>query len=269
MELIEQDVFANGIKLHIYRTGTNKPALVFAHGITDNGLCFLPIADKLADAFEIVLYDARGHGKSEAPETKTTLIDRANDLAGLVQALGLQKPNLLGHSLGALTVALCAGSYPDLPGRIILEDPPPLEILDPKRIPAPRTENPWRAVAAANKLKSIQELVELNRRESPTWPEAEREPWALSKQQVSLTIFDDSFIDAELGNQIIARIACPMLIVTADLDRGALYPPQAADKLAASLPAGRHVNLPGAGHNIRREQPVAYVAAVRSFLAAA
>ena len=221
MQLIEQDVFANGINLHIYRTGTNKPALVFAHGITDNGLCFLPIVEKLADAFEIILYDSRGHGKSEAPGTKTTLIDRANDLAGLVQVLGLQKPNLLGHSLGALTVALCAGLFPNLPGRIVLEDPPPLEILDPKRTSAPRAENPWRAVAAANKLKSIQELVEINRSESPAWPEAEREPWALSKQQVSLTIFDDEFIDSDLGNQIIAKITCPMLIVTADLDKGA------------------------------------------------
>lgn len=266
MELFEQDIFANGIKLHIYRTTTGRPPLVFAHGITDNGLCFSPIAEQLADDFEIILYDSRGHGRSEAVEANSTIIDRAKDLAGLVNALELHRPGLLGHSMGALTVAIFAGLFPDVPGRIILEDPPPFDLLVSNSGDTPDTHKPWKELAAANKRKSIQELVEMSRLESPTWPEAERQPWAQAKQQLSLSIFDETYIDANLGKQIVSQIICPLLILTADVDKRALYPPQAAEKLVASLPLARHVNIPGAGHNIRREQPAAFLKAVRSFL---
>ena len=73
MHLIEQDVIANGVRLHVYRSGTDKPPLVFAHGITDSGLCFVPIAEQLAEDFEIVLYDSRGHGRSNPSSRDTTL----------------------------------------------------------------------------------------------------------------------------------------------------------------------------------------------------
>ncbi len=129
MQLIEQDVITNGVRLHVYRTDTGRPPLVFAHGITDNGLCFLPIAEQLAEDFEIVLYDSRGHGGSDASSRDTTILDKARDLGGLVDALELKRPALLGHSLGAVTVALCAGLFPEMPDRIVLEDPPPFETL--------------------------------------------------------------------------------------------------------------------------------------------
>jgi pimeloyl-ACP methyl ester carboxylesterase len=261
MKLIERDILANGIRLHVYRTETGKRPLVFA-----NGLCFVPIAEQLADDFEIILYDSRGHGRSEAPQIKTTIIDRAEDLAGLLKVLGLRKPNLLGHSMGAATVAIYAGLYPGGPSRIVLEDPPPFEMLVPVDPQALEARKAWHKLAAANRQKSIPELVEMNRQESPTWPEAERAPWARSKQQFSLTVFEDGFIDPGLGKQIMYRITCPVLLLTADPKLGALYPVQAAEELVASLPAAWHVNIPGAGYSIRREQPEAYLKAVRSFL---
>ncbi len=268
MNLIEQDVIANGVRLHVARSAAARPALVFAHGITDNGLCFMPLAEKLADAFEIIVYDSRGHGLSEAPAVPGSALDRARDLAGLLGALGLHKPCLLGHSMGAVTVALMAGLYPDLPARIVLEDPPPFEMLAAHSEQDLAGRARWRAMAAQNKLKSTQELVELNRLESPAWPEAERLPWAQAKQQFSLSVFDEDYVEAALGNQIISQITCPTLILTADVQKGALYEPAQAEKLAASLPAGKHINIPGAGHSIRREQPAATLQAVRQFLEA-
>ena len=266
MNLTEQDVLVNNIKLHVYRTGTNKPPLVFAHGITDNGLCFLPFASRLADDYEIILYDSRGHGKSEASNAETTVIDRARDLAELVEALGLHKPGLFGHSMGAITVALMAGLYPHIPGCIVLEDPPPFEMFAPATEEALLGRKVWHTLAAANKQKSLQELVAMNRQESPNWVEAERLPWAQSKQQFSLTVFDEGHIDIQTGKQIMAQITCPLLLITASLELGALLPAKAADELVASLPVARHVNIPGAGHSIRREQPEAYYSAVRDCL---
>ena len=176
MQLFEQDVAANGLRLHVYRTGTDKPPLVFAHGITDNGLCFLPIAEQLAEDFEIVLYDARGHGRSDPSPPGTTPLDRARDLGGLVEALALHKPGLLGHSMGGATVALFAGLSPHVPGYIILEDPQPFETLASAGDQAPEMRALWRERTAADKRKSIDELVQISRLRDPTWPEVRAAP---------------------------------------------------------------------------------------------
>lgn len=265
MELKENDIIANGIRLHYYRTNAHKPPLVFAHGMSDNGLCFRPIAEQFSDEYEIVLYDSRNHGKSEAPAA-SSLLDRANDLAGLIAGLELANPKVIGHSLGAVTVALLAGLYPGVPACAVLEDPVPFEVLAAEDEQAQSFDNAWRAKAAADKQKSIDELVAMNRRESPVWPEAERRPWALAKQQFNLKAFDEENLDAPQGNAIVSQITCPVLILTGSPKKGSLYPPAAADTLAASMPNVTHVNIPGAGHNIRREQPAAYLKALRDFL---
>jgi N-formylmaleamate deformylase len=267
MLLTERDVIANGVRLHVYRTGTGNPPLVFAHGITDNGLCFLPVAEQLADEFEIVLYDSRGHGRSDPSSRETTLVERARDLSGLISALGLRRPALLGHSLGGTTVALCAGLFPQLPGRIVLEDPAPFEAFvragDQDREQWAR----WREWCVADQQRSVEELVEVSRQRDPGWPEVERLPWARAKKQFSLAVFDEEQTeDAESLRRIAARIICPTLLLTPDEKLESMFAPGGTAALAASLPGAKQVGIPGAGHNIRRDQPDLYLDAVRGFL---
>lgn len=267
MELIEQDVVVNGARLHVYRSGVAKPPLVFAHGIGDSGLCFLPIAERLADDHETILYDARGHGWSDPSPPGATPLDRAHDLGGLIEALGLHEPGLLGHSMGGATVALFAGLFPAVPRYIILEDPQPFETL---ALPGGHAEGDlarWRERAAEDKQRSVGELVEVSRSRDPGWPEAERLPWAQAKQEVDLTVFDGGLVDhLETVRQIVSRIVCPTLLITGDPARGSLFSLTEAEDLVAGLPQATHVSIPGAGHNIRREQPARYLEAVRDFV---
>ena len=59
----EGDVLSSGINVHYYRTGIGtKPALLLAHGFTDNGLCWSRTADALSADFDVVMVDARNHG---------------------------------------------------------------------------------------------------------------------------------------------------------------------------------------------------------------
>jgi pimeloyl-ACP methyl ester carboxylesterase len=53
------DVETNGIRLHYTRTGGAKPPLVLAHGVTDSGLCWTPIAEALAADYDVIMVDAR------------------------------------------------------------------------------------------------------------------------------------------------------------------------------------------------------------------
>ncbi len=113
----------------------------------------------------------------------------------------------------------------------------------------------------------MEELVQISRERDPSWPEAERLPWAQAKQQFSLTVFDESALDdVESARRIVSQIVCPTLLITADQKLGSLFPRAEAEELVADLPLARHVNIPGAGHNIRREQPGPYLEAVRAFL---
>jgi pimeloyl-ACP methyl ester carboxylesterase len=157
--------------------------------------------------------------------------------------------------------------FPQLPGRIVLEDPPPLETLVQTGDQDQARWARWREWAEADKRRSIEELVEVSRVRDPSWSEAERLPWAQAKQQFSLTVFDEERLD-DLASlrRIVSQIVCPTLLLTADLKMGSLFPPAAAEEFVAALPLAEHVNIAGAGHNIRREQPGPYLQAVRDFL---
>jgi len=87
------DIYANGIKIRYHRTGGDKPPLVIAHGVTDNGLSWSRFARAMENTYEVVLYDARGHGFSDAPENGYTFEDHAEDLAGdIVNCCGFPVP---------------------------------------------------------------------------------------------------------------------------------------------------------------------------------
>lgn len=262
---ISGDVVANSIKLHYYRTGGGGPPLVLCHGITDNGLCWTRVAGALQEDYELFMVDARGHGLSEATGTGYRPEERAADLAGFIRVLGLPRPFLLGHSMGADTVAVTAATYPELAGCAILEDPPWNHELDI----APDREAhvaDWRARLLARKENSLAELIAAGREQHPGWAESEFGPWAQAKLQVSPAALQ---VIAGLGPywpDIAAKIACPTLLVTAEPELGALVSPEVAAALARQNPRFKIAHIPGAGHNIHREGFEPFIEAVRAFL---
>src|SRR5689334_7072840 len=102
----EGEVDANGIRVHYTRTGggeSGKPALVLAHGFSDDGLCWTAVARVLESDYDVIMVDARGHGRTEAPEgVGYGVVEQAADLLGVIAALGLRRPLILGHSMGAI-----------------------------------------------------------------------------------------------------------------------------------------------------------------------
>jgi N-formylmaleamate deformylase len=116
-------VATNGLRLHYTRTGATKPPIVLTHGVTDAGPCWTTVAEALTVEYDAIMVDARGHGYSDAPERGYGPAEQAEDLAGIITALELERPAVLGHSMGAATALVLAGTHPDLPGAILLEDP--------------------------------------------------------------------------------------------------------------------------------------------------
>lgn len=262
------NIQANGINLHYYRTGGDKAPVVFAHGLTDNGLCWAPLVRMLEADYDCIMVDARGHGWSSAPTSGYTNADHAADYAALIQTLGLAQPAIVGHSMGGGTSAQLAASYPGLVRGTVLEDPP----WRPQGGGASPEERramaeQWRSDVIANRTKSLEQLIAGVRQRSPLWSAAELDQWAPSKQQVSPQALDYALFPSTPWWEIIGQITCPTLLVIADASMGAIVNEATAAQATALNPKVEVAHIAGAGHNIRREQFDAYVAVVRKFLA--
>jgi N-formylmaleamate deformylase len=260
------DIKVNGLTLHYTRTGGDKPPVVLAHGFSDDGLCWTPVAELLAAKYDVVMVDARGHGRSDGPMRGYGSAEHAGDVAGVITGLGLKRPAVLGHSMGAATALVFAGTYPDHSRAILLEDPPPFWIAPPSGKPSRRPSHftDW---IVELKRKTREEMIANQRAQSPTWSEAELGPWADSKLRLSFNVLSRGKSAPVDWPVTVQRITCPTLLITADPDKGAIVSPEAAAALQALAPQTRVVHIAGAGHSIRREQFARYMEVVESFLA--
>lgn len=257
----------NGLRLHYTRTGGNKPPVVLAHGFSDDGLCWTPVAELLAADYDVVMVDARGHGQSDAPEHGYTMADMAGDLRGVIAALGLDRPAMIGHSMGGGTTLALAGLYPDVPGAILLEDAAPLGMAGMRMPEDPGRHARIGQMVLANKGKTREQLIAQARAQSPTWPVAELGPWADSKLRLSPRVVEFDPTTGVDWEAVLPRITCPALLIAADPERGGMITAESAAAFQTFVPHLRVVHIAGAGHNVRREQPARYMEVVREFLA--
>jgi pimeloyl-ACP methyl ester carboxylesterase len=132
MEPVMPWVESSGVKLNTLCLGSG-PLLVMCHGLVTASLAtwYLSAAPSLARHYRVVLYDLRGHGKSELAVTGYDLDTMARDLAQVILAYRTQpaphpsvKVTLVGHSYGALTALHYALQYPQDVRRLALIDAP-------------------------------------------------------------------------------------------------------------------------------------------------
>jgi 3-oxoadipate enol-lactonase len=113
---------AGGIRL-AYRTWgrPDAPPLLLLHGLGEGGADWDGVAPAFARHFRVYAPDLRGHGRSDRPGDYSVELMQADALAFL-DALGLGRVDLIGHSMGGLVAYLLAGDHPERVGRLILED---------------------------------------------------------------------------------------------------------------------------------------------------
>jgi pimeloyl-ACP methyl ester carboxylesterase len=259
---------ANGQTLAIteYSTpGIARPPLLLLHGIGSRAISWWPVVDPLAAHFHLYALDLRGHGASTKPLTGYLLPDYAADLAAVIDALGLDCPRILGHSLGGLVALTWATHHPCRAAAIALEDtalrsqPETLQAFDG-----------WLTLAAL----PVADAAAYYAREHPDWSPADCLRRAESITATAQSVFAELRADAEAnlangGDRIapLANIHSPLLLLHGDLASGGMVVPDDAARLAMTLPQTRLVRVPGAGHAIHRDHPAAFLAAVIPFLA--
>ena len=281
--------YVNGIRIHYYhaKPAQGKPAMVMVHGVTDIGLSWTTLTLKLQGSYDIYMLDARGHGLSD-PFTSTdngeTLI---KDIVDFVHVMKLEKPILMGHSMGAATVMRVGAEYPDLAKAIIMLDPglgnfsrpaggrdsvrnqPPAprqvsQTTEPDRLTINMFGNPETLVAQNN--YKLNDLFVTGRRQFPKWDSLDVYYWAVSKKQYHGAYSADTW-QAMRGTMstenALAKVQVPALILKAD------GPPEMRkqnEEAAKVIKNGKLVHIDGAAHNLHHDQLAKTVQVLNEFL---
>jgi pimeloyl-ACP methyl ester carboxylesterase len=126
---------ADGVRLAYEGAGAGEPALLFAHGWCCDRSYFAPQLRHFAARHAVLTLDLRGHGESGRPEPGTGVYDietLAGDVLAVARDAGLDRPVVVGHSLGGL-VALACATRPDAVRAAVMIDPAPM-------LPGPRKQ---------------------------------------------------------------------------------------------------------------------------------
>jgi pimeloyl-ACP methyl ester carboxylesterase len=115
-------VVAGAIRFHYVQWGEQGTPIICLHGLTANAFCFQALADNLSQRYRIFAYDLRGRGDSDKPEEGYGVPTHAADLAEIIDALELDRPVVVGHSLGAMIGVYFAANYPEKLSKLVLID---------------------------------------------------------------------------------------------------------------------------------------------------
>lgn len=254
-------VTANGIRLHVLVYGEGTPTVLVLPGITSPAITWEFIAEPLSEQHTIAVLDLRGRGLSDQPASGYGLPDYADDAAGVIEAMDLDRPIVLGHSLGARAAIVFGDRHPDLARALVVVDAP---LTGPGQRPFTSPVDPY--VDALRKAKAGA-MADDMREYFPTWPERElaiRADWlgtcreeAIVESYENLAIEDVMDPWAALKLPTLFVYGTDSLMVTADDVR----------QLAETNPRAELAGVEGAGHMVPWDELDAFLAAVRPFLA--
>jgi pimeloyl-ACP methyl ester carboxylesterase len=270
-----QEIPTNGTVLHV-RVGGQGPAVVLLHGYGETGDMWAPLAAALSRDHTVVAPDLRGMGLSSRPEGGYDKKTEARDVAGVLNALKIEKLDLITHDIGNMVGYAFAAQYPGRVTRFVIMDAPLPGI------------GPWDEIVRsralwhfsfqgpdAERLVAGRERIYLDRfwnefsADPKSFSEASREhytrlyaqPGAMHAGFNQFAAFDQDAID---NKAFVAKgkLTMPVLAVGGDKSFG----PTMAVVMRAAATDVTELVIPNSGHWLMEEQPAATIAAVRAFL---
>lgn len=250
----------NGINIHYLRTGGAKPAVVLLHGLTGSGACWTPLGRALESEYDVVMPDARGHGKSSTPLHGYRYEDHSGDVVGLIRGLGLTAPILLGHSMGGMTAAVVASRVGTAIRGLVLADPTFLSPQWQREVRDSDVMEQHRRLLNSNKGAVLAQI----RGRHPHRSSEMVGLLAEARLQTPLGAFDVLTPPNPEYLQLVSAISVPTLLVVGD--NGAVVSLETARELQNLNRGLRVEQIRDAGHGLQYDQPERFAAVVRSFL---
>ena len=271
-----QEITTNGATIHV-RIGGTGPAVVLLHGYGETGDMWVPMAADLARDHTVVVPDLRGLGLSSKPPGGFDKKTQAGDVAGVLDALKIQRVDLVTHDIGNMVGFAFAALHSDRVGRFVLIDAPvpgvgPWEeilknpLLWHFRFGGPDME---RLVAGRERIYLDRFWNEFSA-EPKRFTEGSREhyakldamPGAMHSGFAQFAAFDQDAIDNRAWLAANGKLKMPVLALGGEKSFGltmAVVMRAGADNVTEGV-------IPGSGHWIMEENPDATVKLVRGFL---
>lgn len=262
----------NGLTMAYVEWGNPAgPPVVLIHGFTDNARDWAPLVPALDPSWRLIIVDIRGHGATSKPECCYARIDFAYDIKLLLDALHVERADVVGHSLGSFITQTFAEYWPERTRRVVLVsssggsrpgcDPPPGK-------GAPKSMD------FRSEILKLQEPLDPNSRfmiewwSSPTPVDADfirrqREDSARIPLRVWLAVLDQGLTGLAL-QETLPRLQAPTLLIWGGKDP--IFGAKDRCSLRAGLPKAQVKLFAELGHNPFWEQPAQVGAVVNGFL---
>jgi pimeloyl-ACP methyl ester carboxylesterase len=193
----------NGLNLYYETHGTGRP-LILLHGGLGSGEMFGPILPALAANHQVIAPDLQGHGRTADIDRPIDIRLMADDIVALIDHLGLDKPDLVGYSLGGGVAFFTASKYPEKVGKLVMA----AANIRRDAIPAEMLAQQGQVTAAAAEFMKDTPMYELYHRVAPR---PEDFPKLLDKIGASMSK------DFDFSDEVRA-LKVPTMLVAADAD---------------------------------------------------
>jgi len=244
--------------------------VVLIHGYTDNARDWVPMAPYLSKNFRLILIDIRGHGQSSKPECCYSRLDFAYDIKLLLDALSVDKADVVGHSLGSIIAQTFAEYWPDRTSHVVL-----ISSTGGEPPGAPKKPPQFDYAAEIRKLKEPIEpdspfMIAWWDSPTPVDPEfirRQRKDAAGIPLRVWLAVLDQglsaehAYIDLQ---STLPRLTAPTLLIWGSKDP--IMEEPVRQTLRKGLPNAKVKIFEGLGHNPFWEDPRGVAEAINTFL---
>ncbi|MGH8112994.1 MAG: alpha/beta fold hydrolase [Rhodanobacteraceae bacterium] len=270
-----QEIQTNGTTLHV-RVGGSGPAVVLIHGYGDTGNMWVPLAAELMRDHTVIVPDLRGMGLSAVAKNGFTKKNQGEDIAGVLDALNVERADIVGHDIGDMVAFAFAEAHPDRTTRLVMMDAPVPGIGPWDDI----LKNPllWHFRFGGPDMERLvagRERIYLNRfwnefsADPAHFPESSRQHYAALYARpgrmhagfLQFEAFDQDAIDNRASSAH-GRLQMPVLAIGGDHSFG----PTMAFVMRFAADDVHGVVIANSGHWLMEEQPQATVAAIRAFL---
>lgn len=263
-------VETNGVETYYEHRGRGPP-IVFVHGASNDCRWWEPQMAALADDFEVVAYDVRGHGRTGGSDRPRYSMDLfAADLKALVDELDLDRPVVVGHSLGGMFALEYAAQYPDSLRGLVLADSQvaprltPMQTLlqhglIPLQMGVQRVLGPDRASAVMEWIG--RRLTDADGQEDDDLAAYAEETDEMFAPEEALKVLGAV---RRFERPDLESIRVPTLGVYGKEDPALMH--RNAVELATAVPDAELRLVPEAGHGLTWEQPAAFERTLRNFL---